>query len=227
MQQAHLTLFIQQCAPKVTWENFSDKGLGSALGWYTEAFTSDEVSVEFILLCTVLETLNKHHSKKVSSRLLPKPIYKEIRKQFISVLNEYEKSLNRDEIINNYQIFKAKVEKSFSEGSFNQIGSLRTSLKQMLEFYETPYRDLFPNLEFIKIRDDIIHAGFGGEDISPEVRKLGNLVVRLVLSILQYQGNYVESTKIEFNTLTNFNKYDIVCKKFPFEEDYKSRRNQL
>jgi len=34
MQQVHLASFIEQCASKVTWENFSDKGLGSALRWY-------------------------------------------------------------------------------------------------------------------------------------------------------------------------------------------------
>ncbi|MBD2025483.1 hypothetical protein [Leptolyngbya sp. FACHB-711] len=221
MQQAHLVSFIEQCASKVTWENFSDKdkGLGSALRWYTETFSSDAVSVEFILLCTVLETLNKHHSMEISSRLLPKSTYKEIRKQILNVLDEYEQSLDNEEIVSQYQIFKKKVEASFAEGSFNQIGSLRTSLKLMFEFYKTPYEDLFPNLEFIAIRDDIVHTGFGGDNIFSDLRKLGNLVVRLVLSILQYRGDYIESRKIEINGLVDFEKHGLAYKTFPFKKD--------
>jgi hypothetical protein len=219
MQQVHLASFIEQCASKVTWKNFSDEGFGSALRWYTEAFSSDTVSVEFILLCTVLETLNKHHSTEISSRLLPKSTYKEIRKQILNVLDEYERSLNMEEIISQYQIFRKKVEKSFAEGSFNQIGSLRTSLKLMLESYKTPYEDLFPNLEFITIRDNIVHTGFGGDNIFSDLRQLGNLVVRLVLSILQYQGDYIESRKIEINGLVDFKNHGLAYKTFPFEKD--------
>lgn len=131
IQQAYLPLFIQQCASKVTWNNFSDKGLGSALRWYAESFTSSTVSVQFILLCTVLETLNKHHSSESSSRLIPKSVYKEIRRRVLEILNEYEQSLDGEEVTLKYRIFKAKVEQSFG-GSFNQIGNLRTSLEEML-----------------------------------------------------------------------------------------------
>ena len=224
MQQVHLASFIEQCASKVTWENFSDKGLGSALRWYTEAFSSNAVSVEFILLCTVLETLNEHykkyHSIKVSSRLLPKSTYKEVRERILNVLNEYEQSLDSGEIISKYQIFRNKVEKSFNEGSFNQIGSLPASLKLMLEFYKTPYEDLFPNLEFIAIRNNIVHTGFGGDNIFSDLRKLGNIVVRLVLSILQYQGNYIESRKVEIDNLIDFDKHSLAYKTFPFEDEH-------
>jgi hypothetical protein len=223
MQQAHLVPFIEQCASKVTWENFSNKGLGSALRWYTEAFSSSTVSVEFILLCTVLETLNEHYKKyqsiKVSSRLLPKSTYQEVRTQILNILNEYEQSIDDGDIISKYQIFRKKVEKSFGEGSFNQIGSLPTSLKLMLEFYKTPYDDLFPNLEFIGIRNNIVHTGFGGDNIFSDLRRLGNLVVRLVLSILQYQGDYIESRKIEINGLVDFENHGLAYKNFPFEKD--------
>jgi DNA-binding protein Fis len=217
IEQAHLPSFVQQCASKVTLENFRDNGLGLALRCYTEAFSSNTVSVRFILLCTVLETLNKHHSTEISSRLLPKSTYKEIRKKILDALNEYEQSLDDEEITSQYQIFRKKVEKSFAEGSFNQIGSLRTSLKLMLEFYKTPYEDLFPNLEFITIRDNIVHTGFGGDNIFSDLCKLGNLVVRLVLSILQYRGYFIESRKI--NGLLNCEKHGLAYKIFPFEKD--------
>lgn len=78
---------------------------------------------------------------------------------------------------------------------------------------------MFPNLEFIKIRNDLVHTGFGGDNIFPELRKLGNLVVRLVLSILQYQGNYVESRRVELGKTTDFVKYDLAYKTFPFEDE--------
>lgn len=220
IHQGHLASFIEQCASKVTWENFSDKGLGSALRWYTETFSSNTVSVEFIFLCIVLETLNKHHSTQMSSRLLPKSNYKEIREKILTVLNEYEQNINSNEIKSQYQIFRKKVEKSFAEGSFNQIGSLRTSLKQMLEFYNTPYKDLFPNLEFLVIRDDIVHTGFGGENISSALLNLINLVVRLVLSILQYQGNYTEYIKLQIGDSVDCEKFDLAYKTFPFESDH-------
>lgn len=218
MQQVHLIPFIEQCASKVTWENFSDKGLGSALRWYTEAFSSDTVSVEFILLCTVLETLNTHHSSKGSSRLIPRAIYRKIRDEILEILQKYEHEIsNHEKDLQKYKIFQAKLDKSFSE--FNKLGSLRTKLKGMLEFYKTPYKDLFPELEFIKIRDDIVHRGFGGDNIFQDLRKLGNLVVRLILSILQYQGEYVESRRVKIGNLTDFDKCDLAYKTFPFEDE--------
>ncbi|MBW4571996.1 MAG: hypothetical protein KME31_29565 [Tolypothrix carrinoi HA7290-LM1] len=219
IQQPHLHLFIQQCSSKVTWVNFSDKGLGSALRWYVEAFTSSTVSVEFMLLCTVLETLNKNHSSNFSSRLIPKHMYKGIREQILSFLDQYEKSIDDENILAKYHIFKAKVEKSFADGSFNKVGSLRTSLKQMLEFYNVPYKDLFPELEFIKIRDKIVHEGFGGLDIAPELRKLANLIVRIILSILEYQGHYIESRRLEIEHEMGRSKHGLAYKFFPFQDE--------
>ncbi len=75
-QQPHMHLFIEQCASKVTWNIFAEKGLGSALRWYIQSFETNVEPVEFILLCTVLETLNKHHLLNLSRRLIPKNIYK-------------------------------------------------------------------------------------------------------------------------------------------------------
>ncbi|MDZ7963751.1 MAG: hypothetical protein RM368_02065 [Nostoc sp. DedSLP03] len=219
IQQPHLHLFIKQCASKVTLANFSDKGLGSALRWYVEAFTSNTVSVEFMLLCTVLETLNKHHSSNFSSKLIPTSMYQKIREQILSVIGQYEKDINDENILEKYHIFKTKVEKSFADGSFNQVGSLRTSLKQMLEFYKVPYKDLFPELEFIKIRDKIIHQGFGGLYIAPELRKLANLIVRLILSILKYQGAYIESRRIEIKDEMGCSKHGLTYKTFPFQDE--------
>ncbi|NEU80391.1 hypothetical protein [Nostoc sp. UIC 10630] len=137
----------------------------------------------------------------------------------MSILSEYQKEFDDQDTVGKYHIFRAKVEKSFDDASLNKVGSLRTSLKQMLEFYKVPYEDLFPELEFIKIRDNIVHAGFGGLDIAPEVRKLANLIVRLILSILEYQGNYIESIRIEIEDKMGRSKHGLTYKNFPFQNE--------
>jgi hypothetical protein len=218
IQQVNLSLFIQQCALKVTQENFSAKGLGSALRWYTDAFISNIAPVKFILLCTVLETLNKHHSTEASSRLIPTSIYREIRDEILGLLDKHKYKFDDENDLQKYEKFKNKLEKSFS--GFNKLGSLRTNLEQMLDFHKTPYKDLFPALEFIKTRDDIVHEGFGGEKILPELFKLQNLVVRLVLSMLQYNGEYVEYRRVEVGNSTDFEKYGLAYKIFPFEDEH-------
>ncbi len=114
-----------------------------------------------------------------------------------------------------YKIFESKVKKSLEDGSLNRVGPLRANLKQMIEFYEVPYQDLFPELEFINIRDKIVHEGHGGSENSAELRKLANLVVRIFLAILQYKGDFIESKKIELENLEGCIKHGLAYKTFP------------
>jgi hypothetical protein len=215
-QQPLIHLFIEQCASKVTWNIFAEKGLGSALRWYIQSFETNVAEVEFILLCTVLETLNKHHLSNHSRRLISKNIYKKIRSEIINILNQNEIRNDNAEVLTGYRIFESKVKKSFEDGSLNQVGPLRANLKQMIEFYEVPYQDLFPELEFINIRDKIVHEGHGGSESSADLRKLANLVVRIFLSILQYKGEFIESKKIELENLEGCTKHGLAYKTFPF-----------
>ncbi|WP_341737053.1 hypothetical protein [Microcoleus sp. CAWBG640] len=216
IQSPHLYLFIQQCAQKLAWETFSDKGVGLALRWYIDTFVSPMAEVNFLLLCTVLESLNKKHSSNASKRLLPKNIYKKIREKFLKVVSDFREGIDNQYDLDKYNVFALKVEKSFASGSYNQIGDLRTSLKEMFKTYSVPYEDLFPELEFIKIRDKIVHEGFGGVDVALELRKLSNLVVRVFLAILGYQGNYMESIKIEIDDPLGRSKHGLICRSFPF-----------
>ena len=55
IQSPDLPLFIQQCAKKLNWDTFNDKGLGLALYWYIDTFVSIKSEVNFLTLCTVLE----------------------------------------------------------------------------------------------------------------------------------------------------------------------------
>lgn len=216
IQSPHLHLFIQQCAKKLEWEIFSDQGIGLALIWYTETFISAVAEVNFLILCTVLESLNKKHSKNASKKLLSTQNYKRIREIILKDVSDFEKSIGETDELEKYKVFKLKVEKSFASGSYNQIGDLRTSLKEMFNAYSVPYEDLFPELEFIKIRDRIVHEGFGGVDVALELCKLSNLVVRVFLAILEYQGDYMESIKIDLDDKSGLSKHGLICRSFPF-----------
>jgi len=216
IQSPHLYQFMQQCAKKLTWETFSDKGVGLALSWYIDTFVSPMAEVNFLLLCTVLESLNKKHSSNASKSLLPTNIYRQIRDKILNVVSEFPQGINNQDDLKKYNIFALKVEKSFASGSYNQIGNLRTSLKEMFKTYSVPYEDLFPELEFITIRDKIVHEGFGGVDVALELRKLSNLVVRVFLAILGYQGHYMESIKIEIDDPLGRSKHGLICRSFPF-----------
>ena len=216
IQSPDLPLFIQQCAKKLNWDTFNDKGLGLALYWYIDTFVSIKSEVNFLTLCTVLEILNKRHSNNSSKRLLPKGIYKQIRKEIIETISKFKDNIDHKDDLEQYNKFEIKVKKSFESGSYNQMGSLRTSFKEMLTYYSVPYEDLFPELEFIKIRDKIVHEGFSGVDIITEWVKLSNLVVRVFLAILEYEGNYMESTIIDLDDNCEHKKYDLICKSFPF-----------
>ncbi len=211
-----LYLFMQQCAKKMTWETFSDKGVGLALIWYIDTFVSPMAEVNFLLLCTVLESLSKKHSDNASKRLLPKNTYKQIREKILKIVSDSQQDIDNPDDIEKYKVFSSKVKKSFACGSYNQIGDLQTSLKEMFKTYSVPYEDLFPKLEFIKIRNKIVHEGFGGVDVALELRKLSNLVVRVFLAILGYQGNYMESIKIEIDDPSGRSKHGLICRSFPF-----------
>ena len=216
IQSPHLYLFMQQCAKNLTWETFSDKGVGLALSWYIDTFVSPMAEVNFLLLCTVLESLNKKHSSNASKSLLPTNIYRQIRDKILNVVSEFPQGINNQDDLKKYNIFALKVKKPFTNGSYNQIGDLRASLKEMLETYSVPYEDLFPELEFITIRDKIVHEGFGGVDVALELRKLSNLVVRVFLAILGYKGNYMEPIKIEIDDPLGPSKYKLIRRSFPF-----------
>jgi hypothetical protein len=215
--QSHcLDLFIQQCSKKIKSEFFVDKAVGLALSWYIDTFYSSQVEVIFLILCTALESLNKKYSKRANKRLLPKQIYKVIRDIVLKAVSDYEKGIHEPSDLEKYKVFKLKIEKSFAIGTYNQIGDLRTSLKEMFDAYNVPYKDLYPELEFIKVRDSIVHEGFAGIDINLELYKLSNLVIRVFLAILEYQGDYMEYIRIDLQNESGLKKYGLICRSFPF-----------
>ncbi|MEG4938652.1 hypothetical protein [Microcoleus sp. F4-D5] len=218
IQSPDLYLFIQQCAKKLTRETFSDKGVGLALTWYIDTFVSPRAEVNFLLLCTVLESLKEAYFIKDSKKkLLPKNISQKIRKKILDVVSDCQKEIDNPDVLEKYNIFSSQVRESCESGSYNKIKKdLRTSLQEMFKTYSVPYEDLFPGLEFIKIRNDIVHKGFKKVDVPLELYKLSNLVVRVFLAILEYHGNYMEYIKIEIDDPLGRSKHGLICRSFPF-----------
>lgn len=223
--------FISKIANEVNDDKFVEKGLGLALSWYQDSLSSDMDSVQFIFLCTALETLNYKHNKDVTNRVLPRQNYRRIREKilraFDNILQEEKQLISSDKnisqkekekIISQVDIFNKILVKPLDDGDYNKIGNLRTSLKIMLDSYKVKYDDLFPNLEFIAARDGLIHSGYGGLDVEPGVYftpKLKSLFIRTILSMLGYQGNYMEMEKLELEKQPKYNMYRLVCKRFP------------
>jgi hypothetical protein len=218
IQSPHLYLFMQQCAKKLTGETFSDQGVGLALSWYIDTFVSPMAEVNFLLLCTVLESLKEAYFSKASKKkLLSKDLSKKIREKILKVLSDFQQEIDNPDVLENYNIYSSQVKESFESGSYNKIKKdLRTSLQEMFKTYSVPYEDLFPGLEFIKIRNDIVHKGFYEVDLALELYKLSNLVVRVFLAILEYQGNYMEYRKIEIDDPLGRSKHGLICRSFPF-----------
>jgi hypothetical protein len=213
IQRPLFNQFFDKVGFSINDDLFDTNGLGLALYWYLEKFGNGSVSTKFIFLCTALETLissfkNNHQNyEQVSERLLSKPCYRTIRDQVLNlvkdnknnlqeqlrdILENHKETLENDDldtIIDKYELFCLKLEKSFS--NFNMLGNLSDTLKEMLHFYNVKYDDLFPKLDFPKIRNDIIHEGFHEQDaVFSSGSKLENLFIRLVLAMLEYEGEY-------------------------------------
>ena len=216
IQSPHLYQFMQQCAKNLTGETFSDKGVGLALTWYIDTFVSPMAEVNFLLLCTVLESLNEaYFSNDSKKKLLPKNISKKIREKILKVVSDFQQEIDNPDVLEKYNIYSSQVKESFESGLYNKK-DLKTSLQEMFKTYSVPYEDLFPKLEFIKIRNKIVHEGVYEVDVSLELYNLSNLVVRVFLAILGYQGNYMESIKIEIDDPLKRSKYGLICRSFPF-----------
>lgn len=98
----NLPSFIEQSAKKLNWNTFNDKGLRLALYWYIDTFVSTKSEVNFLTLCTVLEILNKRHSNNSSKRLLPKEIYKQIRKEIIETISNFKDNIDNKDYLEQY-----------------------------------------------------------------------------------------------------------------------------
>jgi hypothetical protein len=73
--------------------------------------------------------------------------------------------------------------------------TLRNSLRDMYYSYGISYSDLFPNFEFVKIRNQIVHSGLSKEDsrdLLENYEKLVALLQRTLLGMLNYTGEFID-----------------------------------
>jgi hypothetical protein len=72
--------------------------------------------------------------------------------------------------------------------------TLKSSLRDMYSFYEIAYSDLFPDFEFVKIRDKIVHTGLSEEHFKDlkNYDKLVALSQRTILGMLNYTGEFID-----------------------------------
>ncbi|MFG6104903.1 hypothetical protein U2F10_21740 [Leptothoe sp. EHU-05/26/07-4] len=213
IKNSYLSPFFKKCSNQVSSDLFDDKGLGLALYWYSTVTNTEHIEIRFLILCTVLEILVKRNAGSVSQKLISTAIHRKIRQEVESILENYKNNIEED-YLSNYEIYRKKVYQPLESGNANQVGPLRAKLQNMLEVYCVFYNDLFPELEFINVRDDLIHRGFSEVGVTPYYIDLHNLVIRVLLAFLGYQGNYqeyVESMVEEKSTGT----YKAISKKFP------------
>ncbi|MGB3695733.1 MAG: hypothetical protein WA999_23725 [Spirulinaceae cyanobacterium] len=196
IQEPHLKLFLKQLIDKEAHTENYRNSLFLSLSWYLETFESDILATNFVLLCTAIEALNEE-LKKIqqtgTNRLLSKAKYREVRKAMLQCIDQHSPDIDEDKTLKKYEMFKTKVKSVFSSGSLNTISSLSASLQNMLEYFKVRYDDLFPKFDFIKIRNNVVHRGthdFG--EMFYVYLKLENLYIRLILCVLEYDGNYME-----------------------------------
>jgi hypothetical protein len=70
----------------------------------------------------------------------------------------------------------------------------KSSLRDFYDFYEIGYSDLFPDFEFVKIRDKIVHTGLAEEHLKDHENydKLVALLQRTILGMLNYTGEFFD-----------------------------------
>ncbi|MDY6931765.1 MAG: hypothetical protein SVJ22_07645 [Halobacteriota archaeon] len=83
--------------------------------------------------------------------------------------------------------------------------TLKCSLEEIYDTYDISYSDLFPEFEFVGIRDKIVHTGLSRDevvttdssedesiDLFEKYKKLIALLQRTLLGMLDYNGEFID-----------------------------------
>ncbi|MCG7847945.1 MAG: hypothetical protein MIO93_02020 [ANME-2 cluster archaeon] len=73
--------------------------------------------------------------------------------------------------------------------------TLKSSLRDMYYSYGINYSDLFPDFEFVRIRDNIVHTGISNSDSNDffeNYEKMVALLHRTLLGMLNYSGEFID-----------------------------------
>lgn len=226
VQDINISKFITQVANQVTFDIFGTMGLGLSLSWYIESFNTAMAPVQCLFLYTAIETLNHNfpkeklintHDKKPQKQLNSKQEKVQFIREEIKKLRQlYQENTVRDldETGNDGSRNTNKNETKFEsilqridqkcESLSNDVkdpdqesyNTFKHIIESILIHYKVPYKDLFPDLNIITVRNKLIHTGYYIEQnqATEFYLKLRSLFIRMVLSIVEYEGSYSEST---------------------------------
>lgn len=180
----HIQNFLESVLPTFTKDFQKQTGVGDAIEWYLESIHPSILESGFIHGCIAIELLNdrfKENKSKNTGKILSKGQFKKLDKDVKSVITEHILDIDKRE------------EMHLKIPELNRP-TLRSSLRDMYDSYDIGYSDLFPDFEFVKIRDKIVHTGLSEEHFKdPEnYEKLVALLQRTLLGMLNYTGEFID-----------------------------------
>ena len=182
----HIQNFLESVLPTFTKDFQKQTGVGDAIEWYLESICPSVIESRFIHGCIAIELLNdrfKENKSKNKGKILTKGQFKKLDKDVESVISKHIEALDM-----------GKREEMYRKIPELNRPTLKSSLRDMYDFYDVGYSDLFLNFEFVKIRDQIVHRGLSEEHFEdPEnYVKLVALLQRTLLGMLNYTGEFID-----------------------------------
>ena len=181
----HIQNFLESVLPTFTKDFQKQTGVGDAIEWYLESIHPSVLESGFIHGCIAIELLNDRFKEnyiiKSKGKILTEGQFKKLVKEVKSVISEHILDIDKRE------------EMYLKIPELNRP-TLKSSLRDMYDFYDIGYSDLFPDFEFVKIRDQIVHTGLSEEHFEdPEnYVKLVALLQRTLLGMLNYTGEFID-----------------------------------
>ncbi len=176
--------FLESVLPTFTKDFQKQTGVGDAIEWYLESIHPSVLESGFIHGCIAIELLNdRFKENKSNDKILTEGQFKKLVKEVKSVISKHIEALDM-----------SKREKIYLKIPELNRPTLKSSLRDMYDFYDIGYSDIFPDFEFVKIRDNIVHTGLSEEHFKdPEnYEKLVALLQRTLLGMLNYTGEFID-----------------------------------
>jgi hypothetical protein len=183
----HIQNFLESVLPTFTKDFQKQTGVGDAIEWYLESIRPSVIESKFVHGCIAIELLNdrfKENKSKDNGEILTEEQFKELEKKVRSVISKQISD-------------KSKRKEIYPKIQELNRPTLKSSLSDMYssDFFDITYSDLFPEFEFVEIRNQIVHSGLSkGEfkDLLENYEKLVALLQRTLLGMLNYSGEFID-----------------------------------
>lgn len=188
--------FISTVFQTLSLETVESCRLFPALYWYAESFRSQVTYTKLVLLFVCLESIVSRKKPKVSRKLVPTAFFNEVKESIESLLEEKRKQISSEDE-EKFEIFSNKVMSGFRNGEANKGPALSIKTEALLKNLDIEYKDLFPSMKtLVDLRNDLVHggesSGMSHDDAFKIRMKVTNLLSRIILTILGYEGIYLE-----------------------------------